>query len=69
MVAAVEQTHDNRYTKLLENVRTGEVFARKESVKWICKNCGFIHEGENAPQVCPICSHTRAYFEIKAENY
>ena len=69
MVAEIEKSHEERYQKLHENIKEGKVFARNEGAVWICKNCGYIHTGETPPEICPVCSHEKAYFEIKAENY
>lgn len=68
-VAKIEKTHEERYLKLLENVENGLVFSRDGDIVWVCTNCGHIHIGKTAPQVCPVCAHPQAYFEIKAENY
>ena len=68
-VAAVEKEHEARYRKLLENVETGIVFSRDGEMLWKCNNCGHIHIGPKAPDVCPVCAHPMSYFEIKAENY
>jgi rubrerythrin len=68
-VAKVEKEHEERYRKLLENVEQGKVFSRNGVYVWKCTNCGHIHIGESAPQVCPVCAHPQAYFEIKADNY
>ena len=69
MVAAIEKHHEERYRALLKNVENREVF-KKSSVKiWECRNCGHIVVGEKAPEVCPVCAHPQAYFEIHAENY
>lgn len=68
-IAEVEEGHEKRYLKLLENVRSGKVFEKDEPVKWRCRNCGYIHEGKSAPQVCPACRHPQAYYEVLAENY
>lgn len=68
-VAKIEKEHEERYLKLLENVEGGLVFSRDEEKIWKCSNCGHIVIGKDAPEVCPVCSHPRAYFEIKAENY
>ena len=68
-VAAVEKEHEERYLKLLENVKEGKVFKSEEAVKWHCGNCGHVYEGDEAPEVCPVCAHPKAYFRIKAENY
>ncbi len=68
-VGDIEQEHEQRYRDLLANLESGKVFSRPEEKIWICRNCGHIHFGTEAPEVCPVCSHPRAYFEIKAENY
>ena len=68
-VARVEKEHEERYLKLLENVKEGKVFKAEEAVKWHCGNCGHVYEGEEAPQVCPVCAHPQSYFRIKDENY
>ena len=68
-VGKIEKEHEERYLKLLENVESGKVFDCGEVKVWKCRNCGHIHVGEKAPEVCPVCSHPKAYFEIKAENY
>lgn len=68
-VAAIEKEHEERYLALLKNIETGEVFKRDGEEVWICRNCGHIHVGKEAPEMCPVCSHPRAYFELRAENY
>lgn len=68
-VAKIEKEHEERYRKLLENIEEGKVFAAGSIKIWKCRNCGHIHIGEKAPEVCPVCNHPKAYFEIKAENY
>ena len=68
-VAAIEKEHEARYLKLLENVKDGVVFSREGDTIWQCSNCGHVVIGKKAPEVCPICAHPQAYFEIKAENY
>ena len=68
-VGKIEKEHEERYLKLLENVEGGLVFSRDEDKIWKCSNCGHIVIGKEAPEICPVCSHPRAYFEIKAENY
>ena len=68
-VAAVEKAHEERYRKLLANVKEGIVFSRDGDMIWECGNCGHIHFGKNAPQLCPVCKHPQGYFKIKAENY
>ena len=69
MVAAIEKTHEERYRALLHNVETKEVFEKSEVKVWECRNCGHNVVGVKAPQVCPVCNHPQAYFEIHAENY
>ena len=68
-VAKIEKEHETRYLKLLENVKEGKVFEAGEVKVWKCRNCGHIVVGTKAPEICPVCSHPKAYFEIKAENY
>ena len=68
-VAQIEKEHEERYRKLLANVEGGLVFSRDEDMIWQCSNCGHIVVGKKAPQVCPVCDHPQAYFQIKAENY
>jgi rubrerythrin len=68
-ISEVEEFHEGRYRKLAANVANGEVFKRKTSVKWHCTNCGYIHEGPEAPEECPACKHPQAYYELLAENY
>lgn len=68
-VGAVEKEHEERYLKLLSNMEKGCVFDRFDEQVWVCRNCGHVHIGTSAPEVCPVCAHPKAYFEIKAENY
>lgn len=68
-VAKVEAAHEARYNKLLESYRTGATFKGDAPLGWKCGNCGFIYEGEEAPEVCPVCAHPKAYFERKVVNY
>jgi len=68
-IAEVEEFHEKRYRKLAANVATGEVFKKKTVVKWHCTNCGYIHEGTEAPEECPACKHAQAYYELLGENY
>jgi rubrerythrin len=68
-IAEVEENHEKRYRKLLSNVEKGIVFKRDTVVKWKCRNCGYIHEGKEAPEVCPACLHAREYYELFVENY
>jgi rubrerythrin len=68
-VGRIEKTHEERYLKLLENLKKGEVFKKGEKVMWFCRNCGHVEIAENAPAVCPVCHHPQSYFQIKAANY
>lgn len=68
-IAEVEQHHEARYRKLMSNVKHNEVFKKDKKVKWKCRNCGYVHEGEEAPEQCPACKHPQAYYEILEENY
>ena len=68
-VANIEKTHEERYLRLVQNIEEGLVFERGGEMIWVCRNCGHIHCGSSAPQVCPICKHSQAYFELRAENY
>ena len=68
-VGEIEKEHEARYKKLIENMEDGLVFSRDGDRIWKCRNCGHIVIGKSAPEICPVCSHPRAYFEIKAENY
>ena len=68
-VAKIEKTHEERYLRLLENLKNGEVFKKGEQVMWFCRNCGHVEIGTDAPKVCPVCKHPQAYFQIKALNY
>ncbi len=68
-IAKVEKFHESRYRKLISNIKTGEVFKKKKSVKWHCTNCGYVLEGNAAPKACPACLHPQSYFEVLAKNY
>lgn len=68
-VGQIENGHEKRYCKLMDNIQKGIVFAREEEQVWICSNCGHIHIGKTAPAVCPVCDHPQAFFQIKADNY
>lgn len=68
-VGKIEKEHEERYNKLLENLKTGKVFTKDGKQVWICSNCGHIHVGDSAPEVCPVCAHPKAYFELRAQNY
>jgi len=68
-VGNIEKHHEERYRKILDNIESGKVFKRTEEKMWICRNCGHIHYGSEAPEVCPVCAHPQSYFEILKENY
>ena len=68
-VGKIEKEHEERYRALLANVEGGLVFSRDGDMVWICTNCGHIHIGKSAPEVCPVCAHPKAYFELRAPNY
>ena len=69
MVGAIEKEHEERYRKLLKNIKEGIVFSRDGDMIWQCSNCGHIVIGPNAPEICPVCDHAKAYFQLKPENY
>ena len=69
MVGKIEAVHEQRYLKLLENVKGGKVFISEDVVVWKCRNCGHLHIGKEAPKICPVCAHERSYFELEAKNY
>lgn len=68
-VGEIEKHHEERYKELLKNIEDGKVFARGESKIWICQNCGHIHIGNEAPEVCPVCDHPKAYFKLSCKDY
>ena len=68
-VAKIEKEHEERYRKLIDNIKNERVFKKEESVVWVCRNCGHVHVGLVAPKVCPTCNHPQSYFEIKNNNY
>jgi rubrerythrin len=68
-IAEVEEHHEKRYRKLLKNIEDKKVFKKEKSVKWKCRNCGYVHEGPEAPDECPACKHPQSYYEILEENY
>jgi rubrerythrin len=68
-IAEVEAHHERRYRKLLENIKKKQVFKKDKVVKWKCRNCGYVHEGSDAPKICPACKHPQSYYEIWVENY
>jgi rubrerythrin len=69
MIAVAEKRHEDRYLKLADNIANGTVFKRKTPVRWVCRNCGYVHEGPEAPKKCPACAHVQAHFELEAVNY
>jgi len=68
-IAEVEEKHEKRYRKLLENVKSNTVFKKDKVVRWKCRNCGYVHEGKEAPEVCPACKHPQSFYELLSENY
>ena len=68
-LAKIEEQHEKRYLKLLENVQNDKVFKKDQPTKWKCRNCGYVYEGTEAPAECPACKHPQAYYELLAENY
>jgi rubrerythrin len=68
-IAKIEKAHQERYQRLRKAVEDGTVFSKSAQVTWKCRNCGHLHEGTAAPQLCPVCKHPQAYFEVRAENY
>ncbi|KAB2948029.1 MAG: rubrerythrin [Candidatus Methanoperedens nitroreducens] len=68
-ISEVEQFHEMRYRQLINNLKEGSVFKKNKTVKWHCRNCGYIHEGTEAPEVCPACKHAQSYYEVLAQNW
>lgn len=68
-IAIAEKQHEKRYLELLANIKTGTVFKKDKPVVWRCRNCGYLHKGNEAPEICPACAHPRAYYEILCENW
>ncbi len=68
-IGEVEEKHEKRYRELLKNMKEGKVFKRDSVVKWKCRNCGYIHEGKDAPLVCPACKHPQSYYEVLVDEY
>ena len=68
-IAIAETRHEKRYNALIKNIEEGKVFKKDGSVRWVCRNCGYVHEGTEAPQLCPACAHSQAHFELEAANY
>jgi rubrerythrin len=68
-IAVAEKRHEQRYLALVKNINEGKVFKREKPTRWVCRNCGYVHEGTEPPSVCPACAHQQAYFELEATNY
>ncbi len=68
-IAVAEKQHEKRYVDLAANIEAGKVFKRDEKVIWRCRNCGYLHEGSEAPELCPACAHLQAHFELLGENW
>ena len=68
-VAAIEKTHEERYLALLKNIEEKKVFEKEDVIVWECRNCGHLHVGKEAPEICPVCAHPQAYFMVQAKNY
>ena len=68
-IAVAEKRHEERYLALAKNITDGVVFKRDKPVRWVCRNCGYVHEGPEAPDICPACAHPRSHFELEAANY
>lgn len=68
-IGEVEEEHEKRYRALLKNIKEGKVFKKDQPIKWRCRNCGYVHEGAEAPKECPACAHPQSYYEVLAENY
>ena len=68
-VAAIEKTHEERYNQLATAVKNGEIFVKMSESVWVCRNCGHMHVGKSAPELCPVCAHPQAYFELRSDNY
>jgi rubrerythrin len=68
-IAEVEEKHEKRYRKLLKNIKEGKVFKKDKAIKWKCRNCGYIHEGKEAPDECPACKHPQSFYEVFEETY
>lgn len=69
LVAEIEKSHMEKYQKLIANIEEGVVFSKEGDVVWQCRNCGYLHFGKEAPELCPACNHPKAYFQLKPENY
>lgn len=69
LISTVEKMHEERFVRFLNNIQENRVFEKDEEVVWQCRNCGYLHKGKKAPEICPACQHPQAYFEVKKENY
>ena len=68
-IAVAEKRHEERYLALVKNIKEGKVFKREKPVRWVCRNCGYVYKGTEAPEICPACAHPQAHFELEAVNY
>ena len=68
-VGSIEKQHNKRYNELLEALEANKIFEKEETMEWRCQNCGHVHKGTNAPEVCPICKHPKAFFEVKCDEF
>jgi rubrerythrin len=68
-IAVAEKRHEDRYLALAKNITEGRIFKRRKPVRWVCRNCGYVHEGTEAPETCPACAHPQSYYELEAANY
>jgi len=68
-IAVAEKRHEERYLAMMKNIQTGQVFQREKKVRWVCRNCGYVHEDSEAPNQCPACAHPQSFFELEAANY
>ncbi len=68
-IAVAEKRHEQRYLALAKNITEGLVFKRSKPVRWVCRNCGYVHEGPDAPELCPACAHPQSFYELEATNY
>jgi rubrerythrin len=69
LIAKIEEEHEKRFRKLISNIENEKVFTKDGKVQWMCRECGYVHEGEKALETCPVCAHPKAYFEVKSNNY
>ena len=68
-IATIENAHEGRYRKLYDNIKNNKVFTRDEEVEWVCRECGYVHKGTSAPEICPVCSHPKSFYQLNNENY